>query len=394
MRFVLFPRTQHRSPVPESSHIRNRSNVWTGVRLLSRRYSAILGGIGGGVGAGLAKAGVQSVAKRIAIEGGIDFIASTVASVLQGGDIGDNLAMNLVVSFGGTAAGELVGKLFNRFGRNADEVIERGASQTDNVARNANPHMCSFTDDTYVATEDGYVEIGDLEVGDKVLAYNEETGEVDEYEVTAVHVHVDEEILYLVIDGELIVTTPDHPFYRDSEWIPAGDLELGDEILKADGTVGFVDSLEIALEPTEMYNLTVDDAHTFFVGDGQWLVHNTCPDLQPYKDGAGHHIHQSAAFREDPNYSHRDAPALPADKLEAYEHQDMTNKQRELYRKLGEDIDSGIRKNTIDEHSEIAYQALIEGGVPKDKARVYVDYSEAWLTSKNVTKFRIPWKRK
>jgi hypothetical protein len=25
-----------------------------------------------------------------------------------------------------------------------------------------------------------------------------------------------------------------------------------------------------------MYNLTVDEAHTFFVGEGQWLVHNAC----------------------------------------------------------------------------------------------------------------------
>ena len=25
-----------------------------------------------------------------------------------------------------------------------------------------------------------------------------------------------------------------------------------------------------------MYNLTVATAHTFFVGEGQWLVHNTC----------------------------------------------------------------------------------------------------------------------
>lgn len=25
-----------------------------------------------------------------------------------------------------------------------------------------------------------------------------------------------------------------------------------------------------------MYNFTVATAHTFFVGDGQWLVHNTC----------------------------------------------------------------------------------------------------------------------
>ncbi len=25
-----------------------------------------------------------------------------------------------------------------------------------------------------------------------------------------------------------------------------------------------------------MYNPTVDEAHNFYVGDGQWLVHNTC----------------------------------------------------------------------------------------------------------------------
>ena len=25
-----------------------------------------------------------------------------------------------------------------------------------------------------------------------------------------------------------------------------------------------------------MYNLTIDQAHTFFVGEGQWLVHNAC----------------------------------------------------------------------------------------------------------------------
>lgn len=25
-----------------------------------------------------------------------------------------------------------------------------------------------------------------------------------------------------------------------------------------------------------MYNLTIDTAHTFFVGEGQWLVHNDC----------------------------------------------------------------------------------------------------------------------
>ena len=26
-----------------------------------------------------------------------------------------------------------------------------------------------------------------------------------------------------------------------------------------------------------MYNLTVEGAHTYFVGHGQWLVYNMCP---------------------------------------------------------------------------------------------------------------------
>jgi hypothetical protein len=30
-----------------------------------------------------------------------------------------------------------------------------------------------------------------------------------------------------------------------------------------------------------MYNLTVDTAHTFFVGEGQWLVHNACRPKVP-----------------------------------------------------------------------------------------------------------------
>jgi len=35
-----------------------------------------------------------------------------------------------------------------------------------------------------------------------------------------------------------------------------------------------------------MYNLTVDTAHTFFVGEGQWLVHNACPKpVKPYEVG-------------------------------------------------------------------------------------------------------------
>jgi len=44
----------------------------------------------------------------------------------------------------------------------------------------------------------------------------------------------------------------------------------------------------------EVYNLTVDEAHTYFVGDGAWLVHNACPS-----DGAGGGVKYDIRFIDD-----------------------------------------------------------------------------------------------
>jgi len=40
--------------------------------------------------------------------------------------------------------------------------------------------------------------------------------------------------------------------------------------------VGAVDAVVSTDGTAEVYNLTVDEAHTYFVGDGAWLVHNSC----------------------------------------------------------------------------------------------------------------------
>jgi hypothetical protein len=47
-------------------------------------------------------------------------------------------------------------------------------------------------------------------------------------------------------------------------------------VRRADGSYGVVADVAHTYEPQVMYNLTVDTAHTFFVGDGAWLVHNVC----------------------------------------------------------------------------------------------------------------------
>ena len=59
---------------------------------------------------------------------------------------------------------------------------------------------------------------------------------------------------------------------------------MGDLIQKVDGTHGVVQFNTIEYRTQTMYNLTVDIAHTFYVGDGDWLVHN-CGDVDEITEG-------------------------------------------------------------------------------------------------------------
>ena len=135
-----------------------------------------------------------------------------------------------------------------------------------------------FTGDTEVYTDEGIVCIEDIEVGDEVWAYNPETGETELKEVLNVWVKETDEILHIsTFDGETIDTTTNHPFYVEEKgWVAAGDLEVGDILYTADGDEVEVTDLELEklAEPITVYNLEVEDFHTYFVGEHGVLVHN------------------------------------------------------------------------------------------------------------------------
>jgi hypothetical protein len=114
-------------------------------------------------------------------------------------------------------------------------------------------------------TPGGGVPIAEIRVGDTVLAYNEHTGEIGFYTVTDTINHVDETVIHLTIDGELLETTAEHPFYTDDGlWIDAGDLQVGERVRSMDGEYGTVEAVEIIEDADQrMYNLTVAEVHTF-----------------------------------------------------------------------------------------------------------------------------------
>ncbi|WP_148466836.1 polymorphic toxin-type HINT domain-containing protein [Paenibacillus senegalimassiliensis] len=140
-----------------------------------------------------------------------------------------------------------------------------------------------FTAGTKVLTDAGEKNIEDIEVGDRILSKDETTGEVAYKEVTATFNHETDEIYKIHVGDQVIESTFNHPFYVEGKgWTFVKDLKAGDLLVQSDGNTLKIDSIELLNKHVTVYNMTVDEFHTYFVsGLGIW-VHNTGPcDLKP-----------------------------------------------------------------------------------------------------------------
>ncbi|MNI60343.1 hypothetical protein D3C73_1155540 [compost metagenome] len=109
-----------------------------------------------------------------------------------------------------------------------------------------------------------------------VLSKDETTGEVAYKEVTATFNHETDEIYQIHVGGQTIESTYNHPFYvKDKGWTFVKDLKFGDLLVQSDGNTLKIVSIELLHKHATVYNMTVDEFHTYFVSDlGIW-VHNT-----------------------------------------------------------------------------------------------------------------------
>ena len=140
------------------------------------------------------------------------------------------------------------------------------------------PGAC-FIAGTLVSVEDGYKAIEDIEVGDHVWAWDEETGEVALKQVVETYVRASNELIHIFVNGEEIITTPDHPFYVPVKgWTDAANLRAGDILVLVNGEYVIVEKVqhEILETPVTVYNFQVEDFHTYFVSEICILVHNSC----------------------------------------------------------------------------------------------------------------------
>ena len=164
-------------------------------------------------------------------------------------------------------------------------------AEEESGLQSANTYTCSFTPSTVVTTSHGKQAIGTMHVGEQVLAYNSKMHKMELEPVEHVWIHTDNDLVDLTItttthaphstvgkkSNEVLHTTEKHPFFTlEHGFVPVQNLMLGMHVLQADGQIGVITGRKVVPGTKVMYNLEVAQDHTFTVGDGQWVVHNSC----------------------------------------------------------------------------------------------------------------------
>ena len=135
-----------------------------------------------------------------------------------------------------------------------------------------------FVAGTMVKTEEGYKAIEEIEVGDKVWSWDEESGKHALKTVVQLFRNEKDVLVHIEVAGEQIQTTLGHPFYvANKGWIKAGELKAGDVLKLYDGREVEISSVRIKeSKPVTTYNFEVEDSHTYYVTQSDVLCHNMC----------------------------------------------------------------------------------------------------------------------
>ncbi len=135
-----------------------------------------------------------------------------------------------------------------------------------------NMFRACFVAGTPLLTPEGSKPIEQFEVGDTLLSRDElnPAGEVKVKRVLLTFSRVSP-VLNLHVGGRVIGTTAEHPFYVNGKgWVAAHFLEIGNELQSIDGSWVKVEGIAPSGRVETVYNVEVEDCHTYFVGAEDW----------------------------------------------------------------------------------------------------------------------------
>lgn len=135
------------------------------------------------------------------------------------------------------------------------------------------PIASCFLAGTPVRSERGLVPIESLKPGDRVLAQQQDTGELAYRVVIRTTLRPPTKVLKLHMVGDAITATAGHPFWVNGHgWRMAKELAPGDLLHGLSGATP-LDRIE-AVPDQPAHNLVVEGFNTYFVGQSGLLVHD------------------------------------------------------------------------------------------------------------------------
>ena len=161
---------------------------------------------------------------------------------------------------------------------NAEQAAFEAAHITGSSSGSGTSNAC-FVAGTLVKAENMDSPIEQIRVGDLVWAWDEETGDVALKKVVETYINQSDELIHVFVNGEEIITTPEHPFYSPVKgWTEAEKLRAGDILVLVNGEYVVVEKIqyEILETPIAVYNFQVEEYHTYYVSTAGILVHNRC----------------------------------------------------------------------------------------------------------------------
>lgn len=159
-----------------------------------------------------------------------------------------------------------------------DPVAVASRRRATVIAPYRRPGSC-FVPGTPVWTERGRQPIESIQVGDRVLSQDANTGELA-YRVVRLTTQAPSAapgLIRLTVDGDQVNLTESHVVWIAGRgWEVARDAFPGMSLQRYAGT-SVVEQRETLPNPPLVHNLVVDDFHTFFVGQCGLLVHDITP---------------------------------------------------------------------------------------------------------------------
>ena len=216
----------------------------------------------------------HAVTNPIETWNGIKEAANETWNVIKSGDPDKiaGLAGNLV---GNLIGGGVTGKALSAVGK-----LAKGSKFVKTVRKIAKKIPCGcFLAGTLVFTDTGQKAIENIQVGDKVWAYNDTTGDYALKKVVSLFSYVRDSVYNIRIGEETIQATADHPFFISGHWLRVAELKVGDSVKTYDGSNLAIEQITVAPGRTTVYNFEVEDYHTYYVSKKKVLVHNSgdCP---------------------------------------------------------------------------------------------------------------------